>query len=513
MRRPLAPALAVLVSSLALTGCGGAADGGARDSALRVVGPFEVHSLDPIADGEIFTRLEVAETLVTADERGRLEPGLATGWSSDDRGTTWTFELPQGATFHDGSAVTGPAVAASLELAAAQEASPLASAPLRSIRAEGNAVVVELAKPYSLLPAVLTHYSAQVLAPAAYDGDGRVTEVIGTGPYRVDSLELPARVDTTVFDDYRGDAPQVESVSFQAVGRPEQRAIMAASDQADVVFGLEPAGRERVDAAEGVAMASSLQPRTILLKVNAGHPVLGDVLVRRALSAALDREAMAEAVLRESELAATQLLPPSLEEWQADVEPLVHDPEAAADLFAEAGWTPGPDGVLEKDGEPMSLTLTTYPDRPELPALATAIQASLREVGVDLQVDVTNSSEIPAGHADGSLELGLVAKHFALVSDPLVDVVSVLAEGGSDFGAMAWESAEVRAALDALVAGLPEDEAAEQREIVVRTVQEELPLIPVSWYRMNAAVTDDVEGFVMDPLETSWRFSALEWDQ
>ena len=511
MRRPLGLALTVLLASASLTACGGSSGAGARGDTLRVVGPFEVHSLDPIADGEIFTRLEVAETLVTADEQGRLAPGLATDWSSSDGDTTWTFTLPQGATFHDGTPVDARAVVASLELAAAQEASPLAAAPIGGIRAEGDEVVVELDEAYSLLPAVLTHYSAQVLAPSAYDEQGRVTEVIGTGPYEVSATELPARIETTVFEDYRGEAPAVGSVSFQAVGRPEQRALMAASGQADVAFGLEPAGRERVDAADGVAMASSLQPRTILLKVNVDHPVLGDVRVRRALSAALDREAMAGAVLREPELAATQLLPPSLSDWAADVDPLVHDPAAATELLAEAGWEPGADGVLERDGEPLSLVLTTYPDRPELPALATAIQASLGEVGVDLRVDVTNSSEIPAGHADGTLELGLVAKHFALVSDPLVDVDAVLAEGGSDFGAMGWEDAGVREALDGLVAGLPDAEAAAARETVVRTVQDELPLIPVSWYRMNAAVTEDVEGFVMDPLETSWRFSELAW--
>lgn len=512
MRRSTLLAVPALLAPLALGACDAGDTSSAGDGPLRVVGPFEVHSLDPIADGEVFTRLEVAETLVTADETGRIVPGLATGWDSTDRGRTWTFDLPADVTFHDGTPLTAEAVVSSLELAAAQEASPLAGVPITEMRAEDADVVVELESAYDLLPAVLTHYSAQVLAPAAYDQDGSVTEVIGTGPYRVESLQLPAEITTTAFDGYRGETPEVEQVTFQAVARPEQRAIMAASDQADVVFGLEPAGRERVEAADGVAMASSLQPRTILLKVNNEHPILGDVRVRRALSAALDREAMAGAVLREPELAATQLLPPSLEEWQADVEPLTFDPAAATDLFAEAGWTPGADGVLEKDGRPLRLTLTTYPDRPELPALATAIQASLRDVGVDLEVDVTNSSEIPAGHGDGSLELGLLAKHFALVSDPLVDIDSVFAEGGSDWGAMRWEDAEVRQALDGLEAGLPEDEAAAARATVVSTVQDELPVIPVSWYRMSAAVTDDVEGFVMDPLETSWRFSSLSWD-
>lgn len=511
MRRPPRPHLLLLpVVLLAVAACGGATSGARRAAEpLRIAGPFEVHSLDPAADGEIFTRLQVVETLVTSDLEGELAPGLATGWTSTPDHTEWRFDLVEGATFHDGTDLTGDAVVAALEKAAAQKASPLAEVQIAHLRAEEGAVEVELAKPYLTLPAVLTHYSTAILAPASYDADGHVTAVIGTGPYEIDRIELPASITTVRSEEWRGEAPAIERVSFQAVGRAESRALMAVSNQADVVFGLEPAGRERVESADGVRMESSLQPRTILLKVNAGHPALGDVRVRQALSLALDREAMAEAVLRERELAATQLLPPSLGSWQADVEPLTQDQDAARALLAEAGWTPGADGTLRKDGRPLRLRLLTYPDRAELPALATAIQAALAEVGVGLEVEVTNSSEIPAGQADGSLELALIAKHFALVSDPLIDVAAVFAAEGSDWGVMGWSDPHVRAALTALLAG--EGDAEQHRETIVRTAQDQLPLIPVAWYRMNAAVSDEVEGFVMDPLETTWRITDLRW--
>ena len=508
-RVPLALVSVALVSSV-LTACGGSSGASAPDT-LRIAGPFEIHSLDPTADGEVFTRLQVVETLVTSDIEGALVPGLALKWSSTEDYMEWTFDLVEGAEFHDGTALTPDTVIAALEEVADQEASPLAEVPIESLEADGSSLVVELSKPYFTLPAVLTHYSTAILAPAAYDDEGQVREVIGSGPYEIDRVELPASITTRRSDSWRGEAPEVEKVSFQAVGRAESRALMAVSDQADVVFGLEPAGRQRVDGADGVRMESSLQPRTILLKVNAEHPVLGDVRVRRALSLALDREAMAEAVLREKELAATQLLPPSLEAWKADVEPLEHDQDAALALLADAGWKRSGDGALTKDGRPLELNLLTYPDRAELPALATAMQGALAEIGVDIEVEVSNSSEVPAKHADGSLELALVAKHFALVSDPLIDIAGVFAPGGADFGVMNWEDRSVRTAVDALLGGAPEAEAEGHRETIVRVAQEQLPLIPVAWYRMNAAVSDRVDGFVMDPLETTWRITDLEW--
>lgn len=510
----LAVVLATLIAGAGCTAPAAERSGGsghAHDGALRVAGPFEVHSVSPAESSGLFTRLEVAETLVSSDLEGELQPGLSPEWSESADGLSWTFALPAGATFHDGSPVDAEAAVASLEAAYAEAASPLSAAPVDDIVADGDAVRFDLTEPYPSLPAVLTHYSTVVLAPSSWEGD-RVTEVIGTGPYEVSDIELPARVDVERFHDYRGEAPAISEISFQAVARAESRALMAVSDQADVVFGLEPAGRQRVEGSEGAQMVSSLQPRSLMMKVNVDDPVLEDVRVRRALSLALDRESMADAVLREPELAATQLFPPSLTAWnQPDLEPLDHDAAAAGELLDEAGWTVGSDGTRTRDGEPLTLTLTTYPDRPELPALATAIQASLAEVGVDVKVDVTNSSEIPARHADGSLQLGLLAKHLALVTDPLVTVSETFAEDGSDWGVMNWRDDEVTAAIDDLEAGADGAEAEDDRATIATTAQEQLPVIPVAWYRMNAAVSTHVDGFVMDPLERTWHLSQARW--
>ena len=502
------------VTVTAAVGCGPpAAESDKGESAvLQVAGQFEVHSLEPATAGGTFTRLQVAETLVDADVDGVLQPGLAQSWEASEGQRSWSFRLRPDALFHDGTPVTPDAVAASLDRARDGEGTPLATVPWRSVQARGDRVRVELTKPFSSLPAVLAHTGAQVLAPSSYAADGTVTQVVGSGPYRVERVELPSVVDLVAAEQWRGAPPGVPRVRYQTVGRSEARVLMAESGQAHVTFGMDPVSAQRLTRADDLGVESATLPRTILLKVNAAHPVLGDVRVRRAISLSLDRRAMATALLRDPEMAATQMFPPSLPEWhQRTLSPLRHDLQAARDLLTEAGWTAGPDGRLARDGVPLTLTLRTYPDRAELPVLATAIQDALRQVGVTLEVKVGNSSDIPAGHEDGTLELGLYARNFALVPDPLVTLLEDFDADGADYGAMGWNDPRLTERVNALAGDLDQAAAAAARRQVAQVLQDEMPVIPVAWYRQSAAVSDDVEGVVLDPLERSFRLTDARW--
>ncbi|RDV12721.1 ABC transporter substrate-binding protein [Arthrobacter sp. RT-1] len=501
------------VALLMIAGCAaGGNDAPALTQPLRVVGQFEFHSLDPSTAGGFFTRLQVAETLVDADVQGNLQPGLAESWNASADGLSWTFALRPDALFHDGTAVTAEVAAAALTTAQGKAGTPLATVPLKAISAEGNAVRVELAEPFAPLPAVLAHTSTQILAPSSYGPDQAVTKVVGSGPYQVSHIEPPAKVELAAFEQWHGEKPDISEVTYQAVGRAESRALMAESGQADITFGMDPTSLQKIRQAGKLDIAAVTLPRSILLKANSGHEILGDVQVRRALSLALDRESMATALLRDPEMAATQLFPPSLPDWhQASAKPLEHDPVAARKLLADAGWAPGSDGILERDGRKFTVTLRTFPDRPELPILATAIQAKLKELGIAVDVKVGNSSEIPAGHKDGSLELALYSRNYALVPDALVTLSDDFAPEGGDYGSMGWNDPALTSALHHLASGNDAGKAAESRGKVTDILQAQLPVIPVAWYRQSAVVSPRVDGVTLDPLERSWRLSDLAW--
>ena len=506
-------AVASVAAVLVVSGCsGGQNTTSAPEQPLKVVGQFELHSLDPATSGGFFTRLQVTETLVDADNQGVLQPGLATEWAIAGDNLSWRFTLREDALFHDGTPVTAETVVKALETAWGKAATPLSTVPLEGITADGGAVLIDLAEPYAPLAAVLAHTSTQILAPSSYGEDQAVKEVVGSGPYRVERLEQPSNIELTAFEQWQGKKPSITDVSYQAAGRSESRALLAESGQADITFGMDPTSLQRLKQSSNLDIADVTLPRTILLKVNAGHAILGDARVRQALSLALDRTSMATALLRDPEMAATQLFPPSLPEWHQDsATPLTHDPASARKLLADAGWAPGSDGMLERDGRKFSVTLRTFPDRPELPILATAIQAEFKELGITLDVKVGNSSEIPAGHQDGSLELALFSRNFALVPDALVTLANDFGPEGADYGAMGWNSPELTSTLNTMAGGTEPDALASGRQQVTKVLQSELPVIPVAWYRQSAVVSTRVDGLALDPLERSWRLSDLTW--
>ncbi|MYM81979.1 ABC transporter substrate-binding protein [Duganella sp. FT50W] len=496
---------------------GAAADPGhgaiapAAAGTVTVVGPWELTGLEPSRSGYMFTRMEVAQTLLDVDDHGRLQPALASGWevSADQR--EWRFFIRQGRTFHDGTPVTAWTVLTSLKRALTTPG-VLQLVSISDLYAERGAVVVKLAKPLAPLPYLFTHYSTLVLAPASFGADGRVTRIIGSGPYRIKTIRLPQQFDTELFDGWNGPHPQVAAARYISVSRAETRALMAQSHQADLAFTLDPPSIRRLRRQSGVALKAQDLPRTTFLKLNASHPFLRDAQVRQAISLGVERDGIAQALLRDADLAATQLFPPAMAQWhQRTLPPLRHDPAAAKRLLAEAGFRPGPDGILWRDGRRFALTLHTFVDRPELPLIATAIQEEMRQIGIAVSVIVGNSSDIPAGHRNGTLDMGLVARNFGTTPDPTATLIGDYSAGGGDWGAMNWHDPLLDQALAQLSSGEDSRHSDVQRATVAQRLQAQLPVIPIVWYRQTVAVSTRLDGLSIDPFERSYRLSTLTW--
>jgi len=478
----------------------------AQEKILKIVEPFEVKAPDPAASGNVYIKTGLAETLIDTDENGNLLPSLAVSWESSEDGLEWRFQLRENVVFHDGSKFDAKAAAHALNVARTKPAL-LASAPIKEIVDEGSNLVIRLDEPFAPLPAYLAEYRSLIYAPAAYAQDNSVLEVIGTGPYRLTRYEPPLALEGVRFDDYWGKKPAIEKIDYQAVSRAETRALMAESGDADYVSTLDPASIARLQLVDNVAMTHVSVPRTMMLKLNAGHEFLSDVRLRQALSMAIDREGLAAAVLRYP-ASANQLFAPAVGEWHSTrIPPLVYDPEGARALLEAMGWQAGSDGIFVRDGKRLSLTLTTFPDRPELPLAAAALQHMFAEIGVEMILDVTNASEIPVRHGDGSLEMALFSRNLALVPDPLGTLLTDYV-ASTDWGSMNWDNEEYVGLIRKLASGQGGEA---ERERAIAIMHEELPLIPVAWYQNSIGVSKRIKGAFNDPYERNIGLRDIEW--
>jgi len=505
--------------ALFLAGLGAAACARARpvpagvDAVVRIVGPWEIGGLQPAMSGFIFARMEVAETLVNARDDGILVAGLAERWQESGDGLAWRFDLRNGARFHDGTPVVAAAVVRSLRLARTPPA-VLDGAPITSIDADGpHVVVIRLARPFASLPALLAHSSAIILADSSFNDSGRIARIVGTGTYQVVRLAPPNELEVAIAGTWDGPSPAIRAAHYLVASRAETRALMAETGRADLAFGLDPASLQRLRSRPHVTIHDAVLPRTAIVKVNAGLPGLANPDVRRALSLAIDRVGIATALMRDPGLVATQLFPPAMSGWHdTGLDPHRYAPDEARVLLAGAGFDDLPDTRRGRIEAAPRLILRTFPDRPELPLLAIALQDQWRRAGLHVRVAIGNAGDVPLGHRDGSLHLALVARGYGIVPDPAVTLARDFARGGGEWGAMGWEDPAVIAGLDRLLGGrIDAMETRRIRSAVTRRLHEALPVIPVAWYRQNVAASSRLAGVTVDPLERSYRLSAMRW--
>lgn len=467
-----------------------------------VVAPWEINSLDPNQSGVIFQRMNLAETLVEANSDGQLIPNLAAEWTSNESGSVWRFSLRPNVKFHNGSDLNAQAVVNSLNIALSKPGI-LKKAFIKEIRVvDPQHFEVELTKPFMLFPSFLTHYSTIILATEAYNDKNEVVQVIGTGAFKPTKIEAPQKLESIRFDGYWGDKPKLAQANYLASSRSETRMLMAQSNASSLVFNLDTASVERLKSDPNLSLTSGSIARTIQLKMDVAKPFFNDLAIRKALSEAINRKAIAESVLKIDNGMAEQILPPAFADWRIETkEQAVDFAKIKADLTA-AGYQFNQNGKLtDKDGNVFSFTLRTFSDRPELPTIATILQAQWKQIGIDMNVSVGNFSEIPAGHQDGSLEMALYALNYGKTIDPFGVIVQDYAKTGSDWGVMNWSNEKVDSALQQLETEGDSAKAKALKQQISQVIYDERPIIPIVYYQQNVVAHKEIKNVTLDPFE------------
>lgn len=483
-----------------------------KTQALTVVTPWEITSVDPSTSGFVYQRLQLAETLVDADERANLVPALALSWTSNAEANEWTFSLRPDVKFHDGTLLNADNVVQSIKVALSKP-SALEKAGISDVqKIDEMTVKFVLHKPLQAFPAYLAHATAMILAASSFNEAGEVVQIVGTGPYQVVKIEPPQKVEQTAFADYWGQKAQIQHIHYLANSRSESRTLLVQSQPNYLVFNLDAPSLSRLNNDPNIHTQSKSIARTIQYKVNAKAAPFDDVKVRQILSRAIDRQGIAESVLKIQNGVAEQLLPPLFADWQLDVAAQKPDyPALKAELVALGFALDAQGNLLDKQGKQVHFTLKTFSDRPELPVVATALQEQFGRLGILVDVAVGNFSEIPASHQNGTLQMALYARNYGLIPNPLGVLMEDFDQKGSDWGVMNWQNDALNQALVQLN-GMPDGADTKMlKQEIARIIYEEQPITPIIYYQQNVAAHKSLQGLKLDALERSFYLNELSW--
>lgn len=496
-------ALALAASAAASAGLPSVAHA-QEQGVLRVAAPWEWTSNEPTDTGYIMARMQIAETLVMVEPDGKLVGGVAESWTVADDKLTWRFKIRANMTFHDGTPVTAETAAASLKRSLAGES--MQQIPVDALTVDGDVLVLKTKTPFSHLPAVLVDYASVILAPASWSADGKVSRVIGTGPFRITAIDGKTVIELERFDRYWGEKPKVARARYTAIANGDTRTNVAIAGDQDIIFTTVPAATPRIDAAGQMKVESLTIPRVRAMTFNSGLPQFADVRVRRAISMAIDRRGIATAILRHPGSAATQLLPAAAPAWHdAGLPPYAFDVAGANALLDQAGWVRGADGVRAKDGTRLAATMLTIANRPELTVMGTAMQAQLKAIGMELSVEPGPAAAIPAAIQAGTMQMTMFARTYVNVPDVIATIIPDFTRERSTWGTLNWPGRDrVKVLTDEYVQSFDESRKSALRKGILRIIQDEVPVVAIAWFEHTVAVNKRVRGLRIDPFETRY---------
>lgn len=364
-------------------------------------------------DAYFLSAMGVSEGLTRIDFDGSLKPSLATQWTQTGP-TTWEFTLRGGVKFHDGTSVDAAAVTTALThlLGVKTPARSFNTRTVSKVEAAGtDKVRITTVAPAPLLPLIVASPNTGILAAKAYAQSDRIDPVgTGTGPFVMVKDEQPQSAQLKANENYWGGKVGIKEVEYRFVTDPNTRSALARSGEAQLVRRLGIAAVPQIKADPNLAIEQAPVPRTTTLYLNNTKPPLNDVRVRQAIQAAIDVRAIAGTVLEGAVIPAVGPFAPTTPYAPTGAQPVSQDLEKAKRLLSEAGVDPAK----------LTLSLWTYPGRPELPTVATAIQAMLKKAGINVEIRVAEYSSMEADALAGKHDLFLISRgYLSDVNDPL----------------------------------------------------------------------------------------------
>lgn len=404
IKKTAALLMAVCLGTGLLAGCGSGDNRSSTGSAENTVNPGEIKSfvlgdttfnpeneepdINPhnTYSGWACIRYGVGETLFKYSDSMEIQPWLAKEYENVDE-LTWKITLQDGVKFSSGREMTGEAVKKCLEHLIEVHERAKGDLMIDTITAEGQTITIRTTEPKpTLLNYLSDPYGCIIDMEAGITEDGIVA---GTGPYIAESLVSGEQLNLVKNQEYWDGEPGFDEITVRTISDGDTLTMALQSGEIDAAYGMPYASYPLFEN-EDYTFSSCATSRAFFAHMNFASPVIQDAAVRKAIAMGIDKEGFVNTLLEGNGYAAVGTYPDSFSFGGDAVTAESYDPEGAKKVLEEAGWTDSDgDGIREKAGKELKIRWLTYPSRQELPLLAEFAQATLKEIGMDVQINST----------------------------------------------------------------------------------------------------------------------------
>lgn len=506
-------------------------------------------SLNPIV-GQTSIAVQVTasilEPLAENLPDGSWAPKLAAELPSQDNGgvsddlLTVTWKLRENVLWHDGEPLTSDDVLFTWEAASSVDGGSAMAAEFEAITSIDTPDELTAVVTYS---EVNVGYLDQFKWIIPRHATGDVSDMlnwdfnrapVGTGPFMLEEW-LPADHLTVLkSESYRDEGkPYLDGINFLVV--PSEESRTARMLQGDAHIMLWPGEDSESDFEQSDIANERLAPGIWVTQLyfnlsrpydddpgaEVPHPILGDVRVRQAITMAINRQRINHEILD----GVYDIDSPLSVGWiDAQVEPFVHDPEAAMALLEEAGWVLGDDGIRvaqgamhAEDGTRMELLVNGYTGFDPIDLGELAIQEDLANVGIQMNIENQDFAIIFGTWADGSPrkvgDFDMLYYDSGFFIEPHADIVNEFhpeqvpsAENPGGGNIYRWVREDVGEWIDAAGSTVDQEERRASYQMIADAIREDIPTFPIQQFNEGSAYSTSLHGFAV----STWEWST--WD-
>ena len=367
---------------------------------------YDPHKSTSRSGGEVIYMM--GDTLVNLDfDMKTLKPGLATSWTVSPDGLTYTFKIRDDVSFCSGKKLTAKDVVATYERWLDPETKGLVKWRMGDVdkvsAPDDTTVEYKLKKPFSELLYQMTQYFHTILnvdQTKQLGADFGVKGFDGTGPYCFESWTPRDSTVITKHAGYKWGPPiydyteaQVDKVIWKVVPEENTRVTAMQAGQADITQYVPYWALKDLQADKKLSVTKAENYFwTYFIGFKVDHELVSDVRVRKAINLAVDQKAITDAVTFGFAEPADTFLQPAVLDFNPKLNKAIYgeNVKQAEALLDEAGWKKGPDGFRTKDGKKLAPVI--YGISGAFKEIAEAVQGDLRKIGVDLQIQLFDST-------------------------------------------------------------------------------------------------------------------------